>query len=105
MLADLDAVYIGLNLPELAAKFRGGVRLHIPAVDGAQAPVQEQEDERHIARLLAARAGLLLSPQNRRHIEPESEDAGGAQVNEVAARDAGAESFGGHKAGPPISVY
>ena len=50
VLADLDAGHVGGDGLELAAKLGGRVGLQVPGVDGAQAAVQEQEDQRDIAR-------------------------------------------------------
>ena len=50
MFADADAGDIGVNGPEIAAKFDRGVRLEIPSIDGAEAAVQEEKDKRDIFR-------------------------------------------------------
>src|SRR5207244_13097303 len=53
----LNARNIGGGGTEVAAKLGRGVGLHVPGVDGAEAAVQEEKNERHVAR----RTSLLLS--------------------------------------------
>ena len=57
MLADLDAGDVGGDRLELAAELGRGVGLQVEGVDGAQPAVQEEEDERDIARRLAVIRG------------------------------------------------
>src|SRR6516164_7031146 len=101
MLTDLDAADVRLDWPEFAAKFDGGVGLHVPGVDGAKAAVQEQEDERNIACRLTACSRVCLRMQDLRQCQAHAEDAGGAHVDKIAASDAVAETFLGHDI-PPL---
>ena len=55
VLADRDARHVGRDRPELAAELGRGVGLQVPGVDGAQAAVQEDEDQRDVAGRLAPR--------------------------------------------------
>ena len=90
-------VAIGL---EVAAELGRGVGLQVPGVDGAQAAVQEEEDERDILRRLAGSAARAWRQQFRQR-QAEAEDAGGPQAQEIAAGDAVAEGLAvGHVPAP-----
>ena len=99
MFADLDAVDVGLDLLELAAKFLRGIRLHIEGVDGAEPAVQEEEDERDIARP-SALAGTRVQLQQTR--QTQAEETGGAEAEKITPTDAVAELSRSHGDAPLI---
>ena len=93
MFADADAGDVGVDGVEIAAELDRGVRLEVPRVDGAEAAVQEEEDERDIFRRLTGLGGAGAPGQQFRQRQAEAEDAGGPQTQEIAAGDAVAETW------------
>src|ERR1035438_8006908 len=90
MLADANAVDVGIDLVKLAAKLRRRVRLEIVHVDMARPAPHPEQDDGRIARRLAAFAGSRLEPK----VVGEREPAEGQETGfeKVAPRHAVAGS-------------
>jgi hypothetical protein len=91
VLAHLDAGHVGVDRPELAAKLRGRVRLHVERIHVRRAAAEEDEDRR--GRPRPANLLRLRGPQVTGERQPRAE---GADAHEVAPRDAVAETVSRH---------
>jgi len=84
--ADLNAVHIGRDRLELAAKLDRGLGLEVPGIHRAQPAVQEEKDQRDFLGGFPQFCGLSLQLQQTR--QRQTEQAGGPHTQEVAAFDA-----------------